>query len=154
MHHNIKYNIPKWDKRFLELAEYISTWSKDESTKVGCVIVGPNREIRSIGYNGLPRYCKDNVDKRHKRPLKYKWFEHATRNAIYNAASFGAPLNDCTMYTQFYPCCDCARAIVQSGILELVTWKPDWEHERWGDDFKIVHEMLNETNVEVVLYEK
>ena len=53
----------KWDLRFLELARHISDWSKDPSTKVGCVVVGPDREIRSTGFNGFPRGIKDDDDR-------------------------------------------------------------------------------------------
>src|SRR5678816_3286831 len=87
-----------WDIRFLREAARIATWSKDRSTKVGCVIVGPSREIRSTGYNGFPRGVNDDVDERHARPMKYAYCEHAERNAIYNAARVGIPLEGCTLY--------------------------------------------------------
>ena len=64
----------KWDQRFLRLALEIASWSKDESTKVGSVVVGPKREIRSTGYNGIPRGVDDDVAARHERPLKYSFF--------------------------------------------------------------------------------
>ncbi len=53
------------------LAEHVATWSKDRSRKVGCVIVGPDNEIRSLGYNGFPRGITDDIEKRHQRPTKY-----------------------------------------------------------------------------------
>ena len=53
----------KWDVRFLELANHISSWSKDPSTKVGCVVVGADREIRSTGFNGFPRGIEDSEDR-------------------------------------------------------------------------------------------
>jgi dCMP deaminase len=104
-----------WDLRFLRLAEHIGTWSKDRSTRVGCVIVGPHQEIRAIGCNGFPRGADDDLDARHARPAKYKWTEHAERNAIYNSARAGISIDGCTMYLPWFPCMDCARAIVQSG---------------------------------------
>ena len=61
----------KWDVRFIELAKHISLWSKDPSTKVGCVVVGEDREIRSTGFNGFPRGIDDD-DERAKRKLKRK----------------------------------------------------------------------------------
>jgi len=128
-----------WDIRFLREAARIATWSKDRSTKVGCVIVGPSREIRSTGYNGFPRGVNDDVDERHARPLKYAYCEHAERNAIYNAARVGIPLEGCTLYCAADkltgpPCVDCARACVQSGIKHVIcngkedpaTWREDW----------------------------
>ena len=81
-----------WDNRFLSMAKLIATWSRDRSTKVGAVIVGPNREVRSVGYNGFPRGVNDAIESRYERPGKYDWTEHAERNAIYNAARYGGPL--------------------------------------------------------------
>ena len=55
--------ISKWEKRFYQMAELVASWSKDPSTKVGCVVVGPDREIRSTGFNGLPRGIKDSDER-------------------------------------------------------------------------------------------
>ena len=142
-------SYPKWDKRFVALAAEVASWSKDTSTKVGCVIVGPNREIRTTGYNGLPRGADDNNPARDVRPEKYKWYEHAERNAIYNAARVGVPLEGCTIYLTWFPCMDCARAIVQSGIKTLVSEEPDWNHERFGEDFLKSAQLFSETGVTV-----
>ena len=81
--------MPSWDEYFLTLCDAVALKSKDRSTKLGCVIVGVGHEVRSTGYNGFPRGVNDNVDARHQRPEKYKWTEHAERNAIYNAARCG-----------------------------------------------------------------
>jgi dCMP deaminase len=138
----------KWDGRFLALANGIACWSKDESRKVGCVIVGPNHEIRSVGYNGFPRGVNDDVPERKERPAKYAWTEHAERNAIYNAARIGTPLANCTAYLPWFPCMDCARAIVQAGIVELVCGqKPDLSDPKWGADFANVPTLLSEGGV-------
>lgn len=139
----------KWHRRFLEIADSVSTWSKDQSRGVGCVIVGPNKEIRSTGYNGFPRNINDNIQARHERPLKYKWTEHAERNAVYNAARMGVTVQECTMYSTLYPCADCARAIVQSGITQVITREPDWKNDRFAEDFKITKEMLAEAKIVV-----
>lgn len=137
-----------WDQKFIGLADHVATWSKDRSRKVGCVIVGPDaREIRSVGYNGFPRGINDNVDARHERPAKYLWVEHAERNAVFNAARHGASLEGCTIYVQFFPCPDCARAIIQTGIRELVAPEPDWDESRWN--VKTSMEMLSESGVKV-----
>ena len=63
--------MTKWDVRFLELAKHISLWSKDPSTQVGCVVVGPDREIRSTGFNGLPRGLEDTEERLNNREIKY-----------------------------------------------------------------------------------
>src|ERR1700739_3518019 len=78
-----------WDRRFMVLAASIGSWSKDRSAKTGCVIVGPDRLIRSTGFNGFVRGVDDEVAARHERPAKYSWTEHAERNGIYNAARLG-----------------------------------------------------------------
>jgi dCMP deaminase len=121
--------------------------SKDTSTKIGAVIVGKSHEVRSLGYNGMPRGADDNNPARHERPLKYRWFEHGERNAIYNAARVGIPTDGCTMYTNAPPCTDCARAIVQAGIAEVVV-----EHEsppHWQADCAIGKEILAEGGVQL-----
>jgi len=141
-----------WDKRWMDLAKLVASWSKDRSTKVGAVIVDYRNVIIAVGWNGFPRYVNDDVEERHERPLKYKWFEHAERNAIYNAAAKGISTHLCTMYIPWYPCADCARAILQAGISEIVVVEPDWDDERWGDDFKIVKEMFSEVSLEVRYY--
>lgn len=114
----------KWNYRFMEIALHISTWSKDKSTKVGCVVVGPDKEIRAQGYNGFPRGVNDDNPKRQERPIKYAFYEHAERNAIYNACLCETSLRDCTMYVTMPPCADCARAIIQSGIKRVYFLPP------------------------------
>jgi dCMP deaminase len=141
--------VVDWDARFIALAQFVSRWSKDRSTKVGCVIVGPNNEIRSIGYNGFPRGISDNEDDRHVRPIKYLWTEHAERNAVYHAALVGIPLKGCRMYLPWFPCMDCARAIVQSGIVELIAFEPDLTDSTWGDEFKSSLQLLGEAGIRV-----
>lgn len=138
-----------WDSRFMGLALNISEWSKDPDTKVGCVIVGPSNEVRSIGYNGFPRGVNDGDSSRHGRPAKYLWTEHAERNAIYNAVRIGVPLDGCRMYLPWFPCAACARAIIQSGLTELVASKPDLDHKKWGEDFRIATVLLKEGGVVV-----
>ena len=114
----------KWNYQFMELALHISTWSKDPSTKVGCIVVGPDKEIRAQGYNGFPRGVDDNVAYRQTRPTKYAFYEHAERNAVYNACLCGTTLKGCTMYVTMPPCADCARAIIQSGIKQVYFMAP------------------------------
>jgi dCMP deaminase len=141
--------VADWDSRFMRLALHIAEWSKDRSTKVGCVIVGPANEVRAIGYNGFPRNINDGEQSRHERPLKYSWTEHAERNAIYNAARIGVPLESCRMYLPWFPCMDCARAIVQSGIKELIAFEPDLLHPKWGTDFQLAVTLFQEAGVSV-----
>lgn len=136
-----------WDERFMDLARFVAEWSKDRSRKVGCVVVGPGREVRSLGYNGFPRNVNDDVEERHQRPAKYRWTEHAERNALFNAGRTGTSLLGCTMYVPWFPCMDCARAIVQCGITQLVAIEPDWDDSKFGTEFKEVPVLLRETGV-------
>jgi dCMP deaminase len=141
--------VVDWDARFMALAQFVGQWSKDRSTKVGCVIVGANNEVRSIGYNGFPRGIADEEDERHARPAKYFWTEHAERNAIYHAALVGIPLKGCRMYLPWFPCMDCARGIVQSGIAELIAYEPDLSHPTWGTGFKNSLQLFEEAGIRV-----
>ena len=110
---------------FFTLCYLVASWSEDTSRKVGSVIVGPANEIRSTGYNGFARHVSSTREERYSRAAgeKYLWFEHAERNAIYNLARTGAGSEGCQMYASSYPCADCARAIIQSGIIGLRTFQ-------------------------------
>jgi dCMP deaminase len=112
--------VPDWDSYYLAICRVVAARSKDPATQLGCVIAGPAHEIRSTGYNSFPRGIRDDVPGRSERPEKYLWVEHAERNAIYNAARAGTALEGCTMYVELMPCMDCARAIVQAGIVEVI----------------------------------
>jgi len=141
----------KWDRRFLELAKFYSTWSKDESTKVGCVIVASDKTVVANGFNGLPRGADDSNLSRQVRPEKYFWYEHAERNAIFNAAKIGTALSGTTLYSTLCPCMDCARGIVQSGIKRVVT--ADVMDDRiqaiWREQFPRVEELFAECGVSI-----
>jgi dCMP deaminase len=141
----------KWDSRFLRLAREIATWSKDRSTQVGAVIVGDDKTPGPYGYNGFPRAVDDDVEDRHARPTKYKWTEHAERNAIYNAARIGVALKGCTMFVTHVPCADCARAIVQVGIIRVVADRAGMRDsgfaKRWSGDEQITKKMLEEAGI-------
>lgn len=141
--------MTSWDNYFMGLAGFVAGKSKDRSTKVGCVLVGPDNEIRSTGYNSFPRGIDDNVEARHERPEKYLWTEHAERNAIYNAARVGTPLKGCRAYTPLFPCMDCARGIVQVGIVEVISSAPDFDLPKWGDEFRRVVVLFAEADVAV-----
>lgn len=138
--------INNWDQKFIGLAKHIATWSKDQSTKVGSVIVGEDMSILATGYNGIPRGCNDSDD-RQVRPLKYQYFSHAETNAICNAASVGTKLKDSTIYVTMFPCVDCARNIIQCGIKRIVCPEADLNNENWKESFKISIELLNEAQI-------
>ena len=139
----------KWDLRFIGLAQHISTWSKDPSTKVGCVVVGEDREIRSTGFNGFPRGINDDEERLTDREKKYPLICHAEENAIMHAARIGVSLKDSTAYVTWPPCSRCARSLIQAGIREIVYPETGKIPERWIKDFTISDSMLNEAGVAV-----
>jgi dCMP deaminase len=145
----------EWEDYFMSMAYFVATKSKDERTHIGAVVVGPDNEIKSTGYNSFVRGLNDNVAGRQEKPEKYFWFEHAERNAIYNATLIGSSLKESKMYTNGIPCMDCARGIVQSGIKEVIVDK-FWDDGNQGDDLehsKRTLQMFEETGVKVRYWE-
>ncbi len=146
----IEYRLmTKWDSRFLRLATHISEWSKDPSTQVGCVVVGPDREIRSTGFNGLPRGIEDNDERLNDREVKYPLICHAEENAIMHAARIGMSLKGCTAYVTWPPCTRCARSLIQAGISSVVYPEDTSIPERWMADFNLSLNMLKEAGINV-----
>jgi len=142
-----------WDTYLTEMCRLVAKKSKDESTKVGCVIVGPNHEIRSTGYNGFVRGADDEKKEWRARPKKYKVTAHAELNAVANAARIGTPLNGCTAYVSLPPCSGCAIALAQSGIKEVrvLDYPEDWSSLTiWREEFEIAEEILAAANVMLV----
>ncbi|MHB8388014.1 MAG: deoxycytidylate deaminase [Acidobacteriaceae bacterium] len=137
----------KWDHRFLELARHVAGWSKDPNTKVGAVIVAPDRRVVSMGFNGLPRSIEDTALRLGTRELKLQMTLHAEHNAILFARE---PLHNCTLYTwPFMTCSNCAAMVIQSSIARHVA--PYVAVSKWGDSFKLALEMFHEANVDVRL---
>jgi dCMP deaminase len=137
----------KWLQRLMVLARHIATWSKDPNTQVGAVIVDSTKRLLSTGYNGIPQGVFDNSPTRDERPTKYFYYEHAERNAIYTAGRNGTPLMNSTLVCTMFPCADCARAIIQSGITTLITTK--LEAERWTESSSHALIMLTEANITI-----
>ena len=144
----------KWNKRFMELAFLVASWSKDPSTKTGAVIVGLDKEIRSTGYNGPVRGVDDDIKERLERPTKYDFFEHAERNALYNACLTGVSVKGCTLFATHAPCVDCARAIIQSGIQTVITNKIVIDEKTpkntWRDKLSVSAQMFKEAGIEYI----
>lgn len=146
-----------WDVFYIRLADLWAEKSKDRSTGVGAIIVGPDMEQRSAGYNGFPRNVNDTIAYRHDRPLKYEFTEHAERNAIYNAARVGVPLSGCTLYLNWWPlpCPDCARAVIQSGIKTVIgpnrpfptKNQTDPGAKDWQESFETTKSMFREAGI-------
>ncbi|WP_298042801.1 dCMP deaminase family protein [uncultured Clostridium sp.] len=111
-----------WDDYFMSVALLSGKRSKDPSTQVGACIVNKNNIIESIGYNGLPKGCSDDEfpwDKEGEAlNTKYPFVVHGELNAILNAK--GKDLSGCRIYVALFPCNECAKAIIQSGISEVI----------------------------------
>ena len=135
-----------WDEYFLDIAELVSTRSKDPSTKVGAVIVR-DKTILSTGYNGFARGVNDNIPERYDRPEKYLWTIHAEENAILNAGRIGIKTEGASLYvTPMHPCSNCALSIVQSGIKEVI-FKKSIENPRFEKSFEKAAEIFNACNI-------
>jgi dCMP deaminase len=142
-----------FDEYFMRIAETVSMKSKDTSRKCGCVIVGPDNEIRSTGYNDHVRGIIDSPERR-ERPEKYYWTEHAERNALFNAARAGISTNKCRAYIYANPdlfsCYECTRGLIQSGIVKIICDSPpDFNDPIWGEGFKRTFAMLTEAEVQI-----
>lgn len=152
-------DLIKYDKiiKYFRLTRFMAEeFSKDDSTKVGALFLKPKTlNILSMGYNGFPRGVDEKIKSRWTRPLKYKYVEHAERNAIYNAASNETTLDGSILIVTMFPCCDCARAIIQSGVKVLITLDFDEydkdKKERWNEDWKISMDMFDEVGIKVIL---
>jgi len=140
--------VDKWDKRFIELAQLVASWSKDPSTKTGAVIVRSDRTVASLGFNGFPRNTDDNAAFYDDRDVKYAKIIHAELNAILNAKE---PIKGFTLYTSLFPCDRCATCIIQSGIGRVVTLTASDElKKRWRESFDNSSKYFKEAMVPVV----
>ena len=149
--------MDKWDKRFMELAKFVATWSScyQENRQIGAVIVKDKRII-TTGYNGAPagiKSCKDkkeclrrklNIPSGTRHELCYA--VHAEQNAIAQAAKLGSSVDGATHYCTHQPCVICAKMIINSGIKRVVY------QYGYPDDFSM--ELLNEAGVKVEVYKE
>lgn len=111
----------EWDEYFMGIAKFSALRSKDPNTKVGACIVNTKNRIKGIGYNGFPNGCSDFEypweNKGDFLNTKYAYVVHAEQNAILNSTG---DLLDCIIYVSLFPCNECAKYIIQSGIKEVV----------------------------------
>lgn len=135
-----------WGDYLMGFARHAATKSKD-STQVGAVLVGPEREVRLTAYNGPPKGVRDS-EARRERPTKYLYASHAEANLVAFAAREGISTKDCTVYVTHYPCSACARTLIQAGIAKIVvgpgtTSMPD-------EEFAAAETMFSEVDLQVV----
>jgi len=140
-------------KHWLREAYVEATHSPDKSTQNGALIINES-SVLTRGCNRFPNGVEDKSE-RYDRPLKYKWTEHAERNVIYRAANLGFSTKDAIMVCPWAACSDCGRAIINSGIRQLVTHKQ--AHDRsppfWAEEIEIAFTMLAEAGIEVVMFD-
>lgn len=140
---NLNSLCGKWDMRFIRLANYISNWSKDPSTKVGAVITDSKNRIIGTGYNGFPRGVYDQPERYDDKDTKHGMVVHAELNAILNAVK---SVSGCTIYVSpLFTCGECAKAIIQSGIKKVVAYKNRYEPDSHAA------KMYEEASIEVIL---
>jgi dCMP deaminase len=138
---------------YLKIAYELALNSPDTSTQNGAVLVKDN-VIIGQGWNAPPTGIKL-TDDMLVRPQKYLYFEHAERNAIYDAAKLGKSTDGSVLYCPFIACVDCGRAIIQAGVKKIVghlPFKPQ-EGDRWYESCAVSFGMLEESGVEVVWYD-
>jgi dCMP deaminase len=149
----------RWDRHFLDLSCLVARMSKDPSTRVGAVIVGPDREVRSTGFNGLPRGIADTPERLEDRDTKLRLIVHAEANAILNAARIGVSVKGCTLYLAATdsnnggpvwggaPCTRCTVEVIQAGIAEVVSYPAKGVPSRWQEDIAAAGELLIEAGI-------
>lgn len=140
--------LNKWDFKYLSLAEFIASWSKDKTTKVGAVIFDDNFRVVSLGYNGFPQKIEDKDEWLSNRDTKLKIIIHAEMNALLFSQR---NLTGCSIATwPMMPCSNCASAIIQAGIKRVISLENDIA--RWQESFAISKTMFQEKKVELKLY--
>lgn len=137
----------KWHIRFLRLAQEVSSWSIDPSTKVGCVLV-KNKRVVSTGYNGFPKNISDSFDRLMDREQKYEITVHAEVNAVTTAALHGVSTEGCSAYLTFSPCSRCASVLINAGITAVYVLGGSDIPERWLQNFILASKLLAEAGVD------
>ncbi len=147
----------RWDRHFCGLALYHARLSKDPATQVGSVIIGPDREVLSAGFNGFPRGVADTPERLEDRDTKLRLVVHAEMNALLAAARTGMRLKGCTLYLAATdssglvwggpPCTRCMVEIIQVGISEIVSYPVKPAPSKWHGDLKISKSLIDETGI-------
>lgn len=139
-------NAISWDEYFMGIAELSAKRSKDPSTQVGACIVNNKRHIVGIGYNGFPIGCDDDDFPWNKETTglnsKYLYVCHAELNAILNSHT---DLDNTTLYVTLFPCNECAKAIIQSGIKKIFFLSDKY---KYSESTKAAKLMFKAANVE------
>lgn len=148
-----KNNYLSWDQYFMGIAKLSAMRSKDPHTSVGACIVGNDNKILSVGYNGMPQGCSDDEypwGSESEDPLetKYLYVCHAELNALLNYT--GTNLQGARIYTTLFPCNECTKALIQSGIREVI-----YEEDKYANTASVIasKKMMKSANVNYRAYE-
>jgi dCMP deaminase len=138
--------------KYLKIAQLnAALFSKDKHHKVGALILSRDfSSILSTGINGFCRGMDDSSQERWERPMKDRYICHAEQNCLMNCCRDGIRTKDAIMITTLFPCSVCCRSIVQAGISKIYSPRPNLEHERWGEEFKLSIEIFNEVMVDII----
>ena len=141
-------NVLSWESYFMGIAHLSALRSKDPNTQVGAVIVDEDKKVVSIGYNGFPKGCSDDEypweNEGSSLETKYVYVVHAELNAILNSPR---TVKGCSIYVSLFPCHECAKAIIQSGIQEIV-----YESDKYASSESVLasKRMLESAGVKMV----
>lgn len=136
-----EFGRPKWDLYFLGMALLVSQRSIDQHTKCGCVFVSQNKSVLTVGYNGPPANCKDDLVPL-TRPEKYPLMIHAEMNAILNAAKTGVALSGSTCYVTGHPCKTCFLHLLNLDLDRIVIGY-NWAHmSSVGDNNDVIQKLI------------
>jgi dCMP deaminase len=138
-------------QKYYELAKYqAQLFSKDPNTQVAAIIIAPDSfQILSTGFNGLCRKIAETPE-RWTRPAKYRWCCHAEMNAVANAARSGVKIENAICVVTMFPCVECCKILIQSGISTVVSPEPDMTNVRWAEDFEFSKAMFEEVNMNII----
>lgn len=135
--------MPTRDSDYMSFAIAECRKSKDKSRQTGCVFIRDGRFV-AAGHNRFTRGAQE-LPERFERPLKYVFTEHAERIAIYQSAAMGISLSHTVAYIPWFPCADCARALVEVECKRLVCYEPDWNDPKYN--FREAETILKEGGV-------
>lgn len=146
--------MSKQEAEYLRNAYCVASQSRDSSNQNGTTLVSAEGKLIATGVNNFALGVKFTPERSESRPEKYRYFGHAERSAIYQAARAGHKVFGATMYCPWAACCDCARAIINSGILTLVMHheRMQMTPPRWKDSVDEALDMMEEAGVSLVYY--
>jgi len=125
----------------------VAEWSSTKGDKIGAILITP--KVSFVDRCEFPEGISK-LDNRYENPDRFIWTDHAERRVIYSAARYGIATEGATIYTTWFPCAECAKAISQAGIKKLVGVEPNWNNKRWN--FLEAKQILIESEVEIEFY--